>query len=158
MRPSFLFAESAMNIRNLMTEDHRLCDDLFAAAEKAMGSNDLVAAANAFAQFRAAMLAHFDAEEKTLFPTFEAKTGMSMGPTQVMRLEHQQMRALLDAAGGALTAGEVDDYLGQAETLLIMMQQHNMKEENILYPMCDQHLVAELPAVLERLGSELALA
>ena len=45
--------------------------------------------------------------------------------------------------------------LSQAESLLIMMQQHNMKEENVLYPMCDQHLVGE-PAVLERLQSELA--
>jgi hemerythrin-like domain-containing protein len=145
-------------IRSLMTDDHRHCDDLFAAAEQAVSGKDMAAAATAFAQFRSAMLAHFDAEEKTLFPTFEAKTGMRMGPTQVMRLEHGQMRGLLDAATAALLAGDLDEYLGQAETLVIMMQQHNMKEENILYPMCDQHLLGELPAVLERLGSELALA
>jgi len=36
-----------------------------------------------------------------------------------------------------------------------MMQQHNMKEENVLYPMCDQHLSDERPAVLERLETEL---
>ncbi len=45
-----------------------------------------------------------------------------------------------------------DDYLGYAETLLIMMQQHNLKEENVLYPMCDQHLSSrstELLALLE---------
>ena len=83
---------------------------------------------------------------------------MSMGPTQVMRLEHTQMRALLDDANAALNSGELDDYLGQAETLLIMMQQHNMKEENILYPMCDQHLSAELPDVLQHLEMELSEA
>jgi DUF438 domain-containing protein len=81
---------------------------------------------------------------------------MSMGPTQVMRLEHAQMRTLLDDAADALNAGNADDYLGQADTLLIMMQQHNMKEESILYPMCDQHLVAELPQVLAHLETELA--
>lgn len=145
-------------IHRLMTDDHRHCDDLFAAAEQAMSGNDLESAATAFARFQTAMLAHFAAEEQTLFPTFEAKTGMSMGPTQVMRLEHAQMRSLFEAAGAALLAGDADEYLGQAETLVIMMQQHNMKEENILYPMCDQHLVGELPAVLERLGSELAAA
>jgi hemerythrin-like domain-containing protein len=91
-----------------------------------------------------------------LFPTFEAKTGMSMGPTQVMRMEHQQMRALFEDAQAAIESGDTDEYLGIAETLLIMMQQHNMKEENILYPMCDQHLSAELPAVLERLETELS--
>ena len=146
------------SIRSLMTDDHRHCDDLFAAAEQAMSGNDLEIAATAFARFQTAMLAHFAAEESTLFPTFEAKTGMSMGPTQVMRLEHAQMRGLLEAAGVALLAGDADEYLGQAETLVIMMQQHNMKEENILYPMCDQYLVGELPAVLERMGGELAAA
>ena len=145
-------------IRNFMTDDHRHCDDLFAEAEQAIGRGDLEAAATAFGRFRSAMLAHFATEEKTLFPTFEAKTGISMGPTQVMRMEHAQMRVLLDEAGEALAAGKVDDCLGQAETLLIMMQQHNMKEENILYPMCDQHLAGETPELLARLESELAEA
>jgi len=143
-------------IRSFMTNDHRHCDDLFAEAEQAMAKNNLDAARAAFGNFRTAILAHFDCEEKTLFPTFEAKTGMSMGPTQVMRLEHAQMRTLLDDAAEALNAGHADDYLGQADTLLIMMQQHNMKEESILYPMCDQHLVAELPQVLAHLETELA--
>jgi hemerythrin-like domain-containing protein len=143
-------------IRSFMTDDHRHCDDLFAEAEQAMAKNNLEAARAAFGHFRSSVLAHFDCEEKTLFPTFEAKTGMSMGPTQVMRLEHIQMRALLDDAAAALAAGNADDYLGQADTLLIMMQQHNMKEENILYPMCDQHLAAELPDVLAHLETELA--
>lgn len=70
-------------IRSFMTNDHRHCDDLFAEAEQAMAKNNLEAARAAFGHFRTAVLAHFDCEEKTLFPTFEAKTGMSMGPTQV---------------------------------------------------------------------------
>lgn len=143
-------------IRSFMTNDHRHCDDLFAEAEQAMAKNNLDAARAAFGHFRSAILAHFDCEEKTLFPTFEAKTGMSMGPTQVMRLEHAQMRTLLDDAAEALDAGNADDYLGQADTLLIMIQQHNMKEESILYPMCDQHLVAELPQLLAHLETELS--
>ena len=143
------------SIRSFMTDDHRHCDDLFADAEQAIAKNNLDAARAAFGHFRGAMLAHFDCEEKTLFPTFEAKTGISMGPTQVMRLEHVQMRSLLDDAVDALKTGNTDDYLGQADTLLIMMQQHNMKEENILYPMCDQHLVDELPQILAHLELEL---
>ena len=142
-------------IRSFMTDDHRRCDDFFAEAEQAVGKQQTEAAKAAFGHFRAAVLAHFDCEEKTLFPAFEAKTGMSMGPTQVMRMEHAQMRSLLDEAQVALDSGAADDYLGVAETLLIMIQQHNMKEENILYPMCDQHLSAELPAVLAHLETEL---
>ena len=67
-------------------------------------------------------------------------------------------RQLMDAAVDALKSENQDDYLGQAETLLIMMQQHNMKEENMLYPMCDQHLSAELPAILQHLESNLSAA
>ena len=145
-------------IRTFMTEDHRHCDDLFAEAEQAMAAGNAPAAIAAFGHFRLATLAHFDSEEKTLFPTFEAKTGMTMGPTQVMRMEHAQMRTLLDEAGEALARGEKDDYFGIAETLLIMMQQHNLKEENVLYPMCDQHLGAESPELLARLETELAEA
>ena len=145
-------------IRTFMTDDHRHCDDLFAEAEQAVAADNAQAANAAFGHFRLATLAHFDSEEKTLFPTFEAKTGMTMGPTQVMRMEHAQMRTLLDDARDALAAGNKDDYLGIAETLLIMMQQHNMKEENVLYPMCDQHLTGETPALLARLETELAEA
>lgn len=145
-------------IRTFMTDDHRHCDDLFAEAEQAIGAGNAQAAIAAFGHFRLVTLAHFDSEEKTLFPTFEAKTGMTMGPTQVMRMEHAQMRTLLDEARDALATGNMDDYLGIAETLLIMMQQHNMKEENVLYPMCDQHLSGETPELLARLEVELAEA
>ncbi|WP_367397213.1 hemerythrin domain-containing protein [Dechloromonas sp.] len=141
-----------------MTDDHRHCDDLFAESELAVAAGNAQAAIAAFGHFRLATLAHFDSEEKTLFPTFEAKTGMTMGPTQVMRMEHAQMRTLLDEARDALAAGNRDDFLGIAETLLIMMQQHNMKEENVLYPMCDQHLPGETPELLARLETELAEA
>jgi DUF438 domain-containing protein len=142
-------------IRNFMTADHRRCDDLFAEAEQAVSKKSFDLARAAFGDFHSAMLAHFDSEEKTLFPTFEAKTGMRMGPTQVMRLEHEQIRGLMDDAVAALKSANVDDYLGLADTLVIMMQQHNMKEESMLYPMCDQQLSAELPAILDRLGTEL---
>jgi hemerythrin-like domain-containing protein len=146
------------SIRSFMTDDHRHCDDLFAEAEMAIGKNDLDAARAAFGHFRSSMLAHFASEEKNLFPSFEAKTGMTMGPTEVMRQEHVQLRALLADAAEALAEGNTDDYLGIADTLLIMMQQHNMKEENILYPMCDQHLSAELPGLLEQLETEICEA
>ena len=145
-------------IRNFMTEDHRHCDDLFADAEQAVGKKNLAAAKAAFEHFQQAMLAHFNTEEKTLFPTFEAKTGMSMGPTQVMRMEHVQLRELMSNAAEALNDERSEDYLGLADTLVIMMQQHNMKEENILYPMCDQHLIGETPELLARLESELGEA
>lgn len=143
------------DIRNFMTGDHRRCDDIFVAVEQAVSAGEWDRATATYAQFQNAILQHFAAEESLLFPAFEEKSGMYMGPTQVMRGEHVQMRELLDAARDALAAKDADDYSGNAETLLIMMQQHNMKEENVLYPMCDQHLVDQVEALIPRLQVEL---
>ena len=147
-----------MRIRDFLIDDHRHCDDLFAVAEQSASTGDLRGAEAAFEQFSAAVLRHFTTEEQTLFPAFESRTGMRMGPTQVMRMEHDQMRTLVDAAAQALRAKQADDFLGQLETLLIMMQQHNMKEENILYPMCDQHLADMGEGLLAQMKVELARA
>jgi DUF438 domain-containing protein len=138
-----------------MSTDHRRCDDIFVDVEQAVSAGDWDRATTVYAQFQNAVLQHFSAEESLLFPAFEEKSGMYMGPTQVMRGEHVQMRELLDAARDALVAKDADDYSGNAETLLIMMQQHNMKEENILYPMCDQHLIDQVDEMLPRLLLEL---
>ncbi len=143
------------NIKNCMTDDHRHCDDLFAEVEQAVAAQAWERASAAFAGFAGAMQQHFAAEEELLFPAFEAQSGMTMGPTQVMRDEHIQMRELMAAAQEALAAQDADDYAGNAETLLIMMQQHNMKEENVLYPMCDDHLRSQVNTLLAQLQHKL---
>jgi hemerythrin-like domain-containing protein len=73
-----------------------------------------------------------------LFPKFEQATGSAMGPTQVMKAEHAQMRQLFKDMQSAVDDQDKDRYLGLSETLMIVMQQHNMKEEQILYRMADQ--------------------
>ena len=141
------------SIRNLMTGKHRQCDDHFVAVEQAVARSAWGEADSAFNRFRDAMLQHFALEESILFPAFEAYTGICMGPTQVMRAEHAQMRALLAASEIALAERDAIDYSGNAETLLIMTQQHNMKEESMLYAMCDQHLTLQLAELIPQLES-----
>ena len=141
------------SIAELMADDHRACDDEFAAIEQAVKKGDWTSAATTLRAFHDAMERHLTAEESTLFPAFETATGMSMGPTRVMRMEHVQIRSLLDDLRAAVEVADLASFRGQAETLLILMQQHNLKEENILYPMCDQHLAGELAALCGQLGS-----
>ena len=143
-------------IAELMTHDHRACDHDFARAETLAAKADWSGAANALNAFAHALNAHFDAEEQHLFPAFEAATGMTHGPTHVMRGEHRDMRDALDRLQQALQAQDGDDYAGEAETLLIMMQQHNMKEENMLYPMCDAHLTRVQDELCTQLSQALA--
>jgi iron-sulfur cluster repair protein YtfE (RIC family) len=136
---------------------HKHCDDLFASAEAAVVDRDWSGAQQKLPEFIAEMETHFRSEEETLFPAFEAATGMTMGPTRMMRLEHAQMRELFEQMSSALASRDSTVFAGAAETLLVLMQQHNMKEENILYPMCDRGLAAQSdalgPVLRARLGA-----
>ncbi|MBW7861864.1 MAG: hemerythrin domain-containing protein [Rhodocyclaceae bacterium] len=143
------------SITDLMTHDHRECDEVFARIEQAVSKGDWDGAATALRAFTEALEAHFGAEENTLFPSFEAATGMTDGPTRMMRMEHAEMRRGLEAMQDALARKDADDLSGEAETLLILMQQHNMKEENILYPMCDGHLSGQAATLAPRLKDQL---
>jgi iron-sulfur cluster repair protein YtfE (RIC family) len=140
-------------ITQFMSEDHQRCDNLYAGAEAEVAADKWDMATRTFAGFRAAMARHFAMEEEVLFPAFETRTGNAAGPTQVMRMEHEQMRSLLDGMRAALDARNADAFLGDGETLLVLMQQHNLKEEQILYPMTDRVLEGEREALLERLAA-----
>lgn len=129
-----------MSITTPLFQHHKHCDEIFADAEEACGKADWIAGAAAFKLLQEQLEAHFGSEEELLFPAFEAATGMTSGPTEVMRGEHRQMRDLLAQMQGAVDSRDSDTFGDAAETLLILMQQHNMKEENILYPMCDNAL------------------
>jgi hemerythrin-like domain-containing protein len=127
-------------INEFMTRDHRRCDELMAEAEASANSNDWDKTQQLTDEFLAAMEHHFNMEETVLFPAFEQQTGIIQGPTMIMRSEHQQMRNLMSQLKDALDRQAEDDFLDTTETLLIMMQQHNMKEEGMLYPMSDEQL------------------
>jgi hemerythrin-like domain-containing protein len=143
------------SISHFMTDDHRRCDDLYAKAEAAVNGSRWETAGTGFAQFRAALLRHFKMEEETLFPAFEEASGQIFGPTAMMRLEHTQMRELLNGMARSLEDRDRQAYLGIAETLLVLMQQHNFKEERVLYPMTDNVLGRNTDALLERMqGAE----
>lgn len=135
-------------IVEVLTAEHDSCDERFAVAEAAAQSGDINRCRAEFAQFQVEIERHFQAEETELFPAFEQRTGMTPGPTRVMRLEHQQMRDTMAEMQAALAHGELEEFLGQAETLLILMQQHNIKEEQMLYPMCDRALGQQADAVI----------
>ncbi|MDS4028169.1 MAG: hemerythrin domain-containing protein [Candidatus Contendobacter sp.] len=136
-------------LTQFLVDDHHRCDACFAAAEEKAQTGDPAGCHQRFQQFRAAMEHHFRQEETVLFPAFEQATGNTLGPTRVMRLEHQQMRQTWSEMEQTLAGGDLDEFLGQAETLLILMQQHNIKEEQMLYPMCDRVLGAIADSVIQ---------
>ncbi len=138
-------------ISSYMEKDHKRCDEFFSDAEQAAAEGNWEQARVDFERFHDAIDRHFAMEEEELFPALEEAAGGSMGPTQVMRMEHDQMRGLFEEMKQALTATDVNAFLGAAETLLILMQQHNAKEEQIVYPMSAQLLASREGEVLEQM-------
>lgn len=139
-------------IKEYLTSDHRRCDEIFAQMEdKASGTLD--DARELAQEFIADMEHHFQMEERVMFLEFETKTGMTQGPTAMMRQEHTQMRGLMSQLLEAIDADNRDKFFGLSETLMILLQQHNMKEEQMLYPMAEQHLSAESERIVSMMES-----
>jgi hemerythrin-like domain-containing protein len=140
-----------MTIREFLGSDHKSCDESFADFENAVVKNDMETAKTALTKMLKEFEEHFNMEEKVLFPTFEAKSGMSCGPTEVMRREHEQLRFNFGMLQKALEGGNKSQLLGLCESFNMLTQQHNSKEEQILYSMCDSVLSAEAATVIEQM-------
>lgn len=135
---------------------HRHCDDLLNATENLVHRGNWPRAETSLRAFVGAMLHHLDAEESTLFPAFEARTGQAWEPIRIMRMEHQQMRALIENMRQNIEVRDHQHYLELSETLLTLLQQHNLKEEQVLYPLADRALAGEISGLLQSMRANIA--
>lgn len=144
-------------LEDMLTADHRRCDDLFAEAEAAAQEGDRERAELLFGRLNLGMERHFTIEEEGFFQEVDQRMGlMGGGPVGVMREEHQQMRGMLRQMADALAESNLEDsaledYLAAADTMIYLMEQHNMKEEQMLYPMAEEALGADMDELLQRL-------
>jgi NifU-like protein involved in Fe-S cluster formation/hemerythrin len=138
-------------ISSYLTQDHRACDEEFANMENAVAAEDWAKAEELSNKFSKDLEHHFSMEEEIMFPAFEQKTGMMGGPTAMMRMEHDQMRGVVAQMNTALASKDKNNFFGVSESLMMLMQQHNMKEEQMLYAMADAHLANDVPAVVEQM-------
>jgi hemerythrin-like domain-containing protein len=135
------------------TQDHRDCDERWAEVESAVEGGDPAAIQASWESFDHAQRHHLEMEEEVLFPAFEEATGMTSGPTTVMRMEHEQMRGLLGQMASAMTGGDFQEVIDLGDTLLMLIAQHNQKEEGMLYPMAERALASsweDLKARIEK--------
>jgi hemerythrin-like domain-containing protein len=136
-------------ISSFLTTDHRACDEEFANLENAVASQNWEKSQEQLNKFISDLTHHFSMEEKVMFPAFEDATGMTQGPTMVMRIEHEQMKQLLNSLQEDVNKKDKDHFFGVSESLMMLMQQHNMKEEQMLYKMADMHLGTLVSKVIE---------
>lgn len=121
--------------------DHRRLDAIFDRFKDAIRVKKFEAAASAFREFRLGLTRHIRAEEEILFPVFEDKTGMhDAGPTAVMRMDHKDIKELMDKIVNAADAKDEKTATDSAQAIFNILSDHNMKEEHILYPETDSFL------------------
>jgi len=138
-------------IKSFLSGDHKECDELFADTENAVVASRWDEAKAMYEKLNSAFERHFRMEEAVMFVEFEGASGMSCGPTQVMRMEHEQMRKTLAQLGFEIDKMDKSKALGLCETFNILVQQHNSKEEQILYTMADNFLGAQASDVISRM-------
>ncbi|BDZ38992.1 hemerythrin domain-containing protein [Microbacterium suwonense] len=126
-----------MALAEALTVEHRAIDD---GIEAFLGDEGDPQA------LRDAMLAlrrHIYLEEVFLFPPL--KPTMMM-PIFVMLREHGELWRAMDGVDAAVTAGEDAD--AACRDLLVLLDEHNKKEEPIVYPRADADLDDEVRAEL----------
>jgi len=137
-------------LSTFMKDGHRACDAEFANMENAIADDNWNEGKKLFEKFASDLIHHFDMEEKVMFVAFEAKSeNAHCNPTPVMIMEHTQMRNIIESMREKLNTKDKDGFFGDSETLMMTMQQHNMKEEQMMYPMIDEAMGEESSTLLD---------
>jgi hemerythrin-like domain-containing protein len=145
--------EIGSGLAEFFAQDHRDCDARWDDVEELLDTEDIEAARPAWQRYLGGMRRHIAMEEEVLFPAFEAASGAQEGgPTDVMRMEHRQIRNLLGEIDAAMDAGDHERALEVGDTLLMMLQSHSAKEEKVLYPMAENLLSGQWQELENRLA------
>lgn len=137
------------SITAFMQQDHVLIDGILERATAAAQAGDLAALEREATLFLQRLERHIDMEENLLFPAFEERTGMTAaGPSAQMRAEHEQMQGIFLQMRAAVAAKDAAGYRRASQALLEVLVPHNLKEEQMMYPMLDDAMGAEAPALL----------
>lgn len=141
-------------VQSSLGHDHDRLDLLLDTYVR-LRASDFAKAKQAFRDFKFGLQRHIIWEESVLFPLFEGKTGMhDCGPTVVMRAEHRQIGAHLEALHDKVRRQDADSDI-EVQNLQQALQAHNQKEENVLYPAIDRLTSAEEKAAAFKAMDEL---
>jgi iron-sulfur cluster repair protein YtfE (RIC family) len=147
-------------IAEVLEEDHRRLDDL-AERMRSTVRVDPVHAVVLAHLFARGLMRHIDAEEKLLFPMYEARMGHgAVRATSAMAREHAAIRhhleRLLSSAERVLEPSTrvrgFEDFLCADRALTAVLADHNEKEERTLFPLLDRTTTdAERQEILRRI-------
>ncbi len=128
--------QKTLTISKHYEEDHDQLDWLFKSFQD-LKRTDYSRACEYFLEFKFGLQKHMAWEEEILFPSFEEKTGqVYKQPVYLMKIEHRRIGALLELIHNKVREGDPDTDKEEIE-LHRFLENHNKKEEEILYPLID---------------------
>lgn len=144
-RPEYLSREL---IINWLHHDHR---DFESAVYKCRTACDMAQwsrVQDVFAELASSYRSHVRIEEEVLFPAYEAHPGASIGPTDSLRGDHEQIFHLMDHIARRI-ADKAQENLAESFSLLYrILTKHHEKEEEIFLPMASEALYSSKDDIL----------
>lgn len=132
--------DSESTVFGYLAADHDRLDELLIDTSAHVRAGDLAAANRSLEAFAAGLRRHIRLEDEVLFPVFERVTGMTSGPTTVMRDEHRMIERHLDQMVAAVAQGDPGVFTTEKLAMMGVLGEHNAKEESVVYPMTDARL------------------
>ena len=132
-----------------LKHEHQRCDELLNLAEAGMARGNWTNAIGNFRQFLHCLCQHIRMEETILLPTLEQTFPGGDEPAGMLRTEHRQIHAMAERMWEAVQRFDTVEYVLHAETLTLLMQQHTLKEEEMLYPLLDKALACKRHKVID---------
>jgi hemerythrin-like domain-containing protein len=130
-----------------LLEIHERLDELFASHQEALLALDVELAQASLKQFELDLRAHMRIEEDLLLPIYARAGRIKGGPPEFYTGEHKKMLEFLARFNKQLEAlGEapadlkrgIIDLFDQEAVFKQLMQHHDMREQNLLYPTLDK--------------------
>ena len=131
---------------------HQRCDDLFYRTETNIAQRNWKEAIDSFRSFQDVLRLHIRMEEKILLPAFEQTLDGCADPIAMLRSEHKQIIGIVNRMWDAIQCFDPAEYVLHAETLTLLMQQHALKEEEMLYPLLDRALASKRSKIISAMA------
>ncbi len=126
---------------------HHELNDLLARHQAKLVSGAIGKAVSDWAEFMAALIVHADDEEQLLLPLYQKRVTIPRGGTVDLFLaEHRKIRAFLAEISGLLNEVKGMPEPGAHRIIVILereyefkklLEHHDMREKNFLYPLLD---------------------
>lgn len=161
-----MMSQSIVSVRNrtsfldLLTL-HMELDELFSSHQIALLSLDLREAGEILTRYEARLLSHMRDEEDLLIPIYEARTNeIPGGPVELFLGEHKKMKGFLAEFHDALNQMKCEEGTRLKHSIIHLLdrqcmykqllEHHDLREKNILYPWLDRVTSEEERAQLLR--------